>query len=139
MWFLVPNGYHEIWGSWIASKSRICEEFTNLHPESESRICKDYELWNHEIWGPPVIVHFNLQILKIISLDCFSFGDMSHDPGFMIWISVQKMWPLFMVELKLLKSIMKSCCTCSLIFSRENQIQHTFFTKHIQFETFSHF
>ena len=48
---------------------------------------------------------------------------------------------IFTVELKLLKSIMKNCCyTCSLIFNRENQIQHTFFTKHIQFGTYiSHF
>ena len=26
------------------SKSRICEEFTKLRPETESRICEDHEL-----------------------------------------------------------------------------------------------
>ena len=38
----------------LASKSRICKEFTNLVPESKSRICEDHELWNHDMWGPPV-------------------------------------------------------------------------------------
>ena len=42
----------------LASKSRICEEFTNLVPESKSRICEDHELWNHEMWGPPVVTRF---------------------------------------------------------------------------------
>ena len=46
-----------------ASKSRICEEFTNLVPESKSRICEDHELWNHEMWGPPVFLF--LAVYKI--------------------------------------------------------------------------
>ena len=36
------------------SKSRICEEFTKLMPESELRICEDHEMWNHEMQGSPV-------------------------------------------------------------------------------------
>ena len=35
-------------------KIKICVEFTNLVPESKSRICEGHELWNHEMWGPPV-------------------------------------------------------------------------------------
>ena len=38
----------------FASKSWICKEFRNLEPESESQIWEDHELWNHEMWGPPV-------------------------------------------------------------------------------------
>ena len=38
----------------MALKSRICEEFTNLVPESKSQISEDHELWNHKMWGPPV-------------------------------------------------------------------------------------
>ena len=40
------------------SKSRNCEEFTKLRPETESRICEDHELWNHEMRGPPVLICF---------------------------------------------------------------------------------
>ena len=40
-----------------------------------------------------IVVHFNLQILKIIHLVCLSFWGISRHPGFRISISVQKMWP----------------------------------------------
>ena len=46
-----------------------------------------------------IVVHFNLQILKIIHLVCLSFWDISRDPGFRISISVQKMWPLDAADL----------------------------------------
>ena len=41
-----------------------------------------------------IIVNFSLQILKSIHLVCLSFWDLSRDPGFRIFISVEKMWAL---------------------------------------------
>ena len=46
-----------------------------------------------------VIVHFALQILKIIHLVCLSFWNIPRDPGFRILISVHKIWP-FMIQSK---------------------------------------
>ena len=58
-----------------------------------------------------IIVHFDLQILKMIHLVCLSFWDISSDPGFRISISVQKMWPFiesYWSKLKSLIRILKS-------------------------------
>ena len=69
----------------IASKSRICKEFTNLEPESESRICEDHELWNHEMWGPPVF-----RILLLFLKSNFSFS--AHISPFYVMIYDSKTW-----------------------------------------------
>ena len=58
-----------------------------------------------------IIVHFDLQILKMVHLVCLSFWDISSDPGFRISISVQKMWPFiesYWSKLKSLIRILKS-------------------------------
>ena len=62
----------------FCSKTWNGGEFKNLMPETESRNKGDHELWNHEMWGSPVVS--KLQILKnwleygfkfLVILPCF--------------------------------------------------------------------
>ena len=121
MWFLsqshckgLPRLQWFFWSHQAFEGHIFCTEIKILNPGSRDisqklrqTKCLLFNFWMIRLTKTPIlpncqvqnsfffciIVHFNLQILKIIHLVCLSFWDISRDPDFRISISVQKMWP----------------------------------------------